>query len=305
MLFQQILLPSAILPTVVALVVAALGLAFREGDEEGRGTTLAGLAVSSGFAASFVAMTGLPRWLPVEASQRLFFAVILAGLASVVAVAVAKPALDWALSTAVWLVTLPALLETPLRHTWSVAQAALWLAGLFVAGLVLSAGFVRHTDASPAAPPGERAWPALPLRAVVRVLVVSSAALALGLSGTARMAQLAGAVAAAVFTVEALGFARRQTRWRAAHGVVPAVASLGLLLIGHFYAELALLPFLLLVSSLLLLGVAGEGWAQKLAPLLPLLAALALVVSAFLDQPEDPYDYYSSTPPSATERARS
>ena len=49
-----------------------------------------------------------------------------------------------------------------------------------------------------------------------------------------------------------------------------------------------------LVLALLLLGLGGDGWAPRLAPLLPLLAALGLVVSAFLNQPEDPYDYYSS-----------
>ncbi|MEM1249234.1 MAG: hypothetical protein AAGK22_22855 [Acidobacteriota bacterium] len=290
MFFQQILLPSAIVPTLAALVVAALGLTLAKDDEEGQGVTLAGLAVALAFLAAFVTMTGLPRWLPVEASQRLFFAVLLGGVASVVAVAVAKPVVQWTLAAALWTLTLPALLETPLRHSWSTTEATLWLGGLFFAGLLIGAGFLRTAD---------EPRPALPVRAVVRVLVLSGAALALGLSGTARMAQRAGAVAAGVFAVEAIGFARSDVRWRPAQGLVLAVAALGLLIIGHFYAELALLPFLLVVLALLLLGLPGDGWATRLAPLLPLAAALALVVVAFLEQPEDPYDYYSRSPSTA------
>ena len=285
MLFRQILIPSALLPLIVALAVAGIGtLVWRKKpDEPGRGNTLAGLALAAAFVGSFLAMTGLPRWFPVEASQRLFFLMCLAGIWSVAAVSLERRAAILAGHTLLWALALTGLLETPLRHSWDTTQAAAWLSGLAALTALLSWSWARHFEHE------EHDV----VKAVLRIAVLSGIALALGLSGTARMAQLCGALAAGAFAVEALGRWRGTNLWRPQHAIVPALGTTGLLLIGHFYAELAALPAGLLLLSIALFGLRSDRWPGKLLPLLPLSAALALVVSAFLDQPEDPYDYYS------------
>ncbi len=297
MLLQQILLPSALLPAAVAAtLLAAARVAFRartEEEDSAAALTLAGLALAAAFVASFLAMTGWPRWFPVEASQRLFFLVGLAGLVSVAAERIAAPWLRHATTALLLGLTFAGVLETPIRHTWSGIQSVAALGAVGAFGFAAAAAWGRHTAATDHAL----------LRSAVRVAVVTAVSVSLGLSGTARMAQLCGALAAAVTVVELYGLvlARRGApgaeRWRAAHAPVPVLILLGLLLIGHFYAELQLAPALLLGAALLLLGAPGPRTWTLLAPLVAGGIALGLVTSTFLQQPDDPYGgYYCSHP---------
>jgi hypothetical protein len=286
MLFRQILIPSALIPLVVALAVAGVGILAwrRKPGEPASRNTLAGLALGAAFVGAFLAMTGLPRWFPIEASQRLFFLIGLASVWSVVAVSLERRAATLSGHTILWALALAGLLESPLRHSWSTTQAAVWLSGLAALAAFLSWSWARnldHEDHDPA-------------KALVRIAVLSGVALALGLSGTARMAQLCGALAAGVFAIEALGWWQGRSLWRPQQGIVPALGAAGLLLIGYFYAELAALPASLLLISIGLLGLRTAGWQWKALPLLPLAAAVAIVVVAFFSQPEDTYDYYTS-----------
>ena len=85
--------------------------------------------------------------------------------------------------------------------------------------------------------------------------------------------------------------------WRDGHELVLATITIGLLAIGHHYAELALLHTLLLVAAFGLLLVPGR---LKMLATVPALIAIGLLVYAFFTREEDPYDYYSSAAASSS-----
>lgn len=288
MLLRQILLPAAIVPAAGAAVVWLL---LKRG----------GPALAVALASSLVASTGWPRWLPVEATERLIFGVLVAGVLGLLPLA-RRPALAWSVRALFGLALLAALLESLLRHSWSTGQAVLWLAGLTLVWLALcwafahGLGIVRdrgETDAAGEASSGGHRW----LSPLVRLMLLGGTAAVLGLSGSARLALLAGGLTAGTFAVEALALAFGRPAWRAGDDLAPAAAVLGLLLIGYFYASLTAGAAVALLAAWLCLALLSlRGWAWRLAPLVPLGVALALAIAAFLAVEEDPYGYYSARP---------
>ncbi len=283
MLFENLLLPGVLLPVASAFVVLLLA---HWADRKRRSTTVGAGAGALGLAylSASVAMTGWPGWPPGDSTERLLFLVLAAALMSAARGWLFESAPRWWLRLGFTFLLLLAMLKAPLEHSWSGTEAILWLAALLAVGFGLALAFAADMA-------GPSAW----LPAGVRVAVLAGVAVALGLSGTARLALLAAALAGAAFTVEVVAARLRRDPWLAADSWVLALAVFGLLLGGYFYASLEPWPAALLVVALLLPGVfAGRPAAWRLLPLLPLAVALAIVIAGTLKAAEDPYGYYGS-----------
>jgi hypothetical protein len=284
MFFENLLLPGVLFPGACA--AAVLWLAARL-DRRRRASTVGGGAAALGLAylSTHVALTGWPSWPPVDSTQRLLFLVLAAAFLSAVRGWLMESAPPWWLRLGFIFLLLLAMLKTPLEHAWSGGEAVLWLAVLLAVGF----GLARSLALDMA---GATAW----VPAGVRVALLCGVAVALGLSGTARLALLAGALACAVGVVEVLAARLLRQPWLAADSWVLAMAVLGLLLGGYFYAALEPWPGALLVVALLLPGVvAKRPLPWRLLPLVPLALALAIVIAGSLAEEEDPYGYYGSS----------
>lgn len=283
MLFQNILLPGVVIPVAFAagafLLTIWLGKHLSD-REPGSSWTLA-----AAFLSASVAMTGWPRWPPVGSSQKLFYLVALAAALSLLVSWLRQSWVAWVVRGAFTALLLYLLLSTPLENTWTRGQAALWLAGLLLAGVAFAWAWSVHLGA--AARDGNL------LSAAVRLAILGGSALVLGLSESARLAQLAGAVACGVVVIEILGRLLRRRPWQPQDSLVLSAALFGLLLIGYFYAALQPVPALLLIAAVLLLALPARSVWFRLVPLVPLAVALGLVIAAAASKPEDPYDYYS------------
>ena len=293
MIFRQFVLPGVILPALAAAFTLQIFVIAGKGRARPAG---AGLATAIAFVAAYVAMTGWPRLLPVEATQRLFFLTAGAGILSLVGVFRARGNVPWWVQASAVALLLGWLLQTPLQHQWNGGQAAGWLAALFTVGLALcwafGQGLAAHepTDSEDGGDPdlgGER------MRALLLMALLGGAAIILGLSRSARLAQLMGAVAVGVGVSYVVAQVRGRRAWLAGDGLAVAIPVLGLLVCGYFYAELRPLTGALVVLSLLMFALMGTKrplWL-RLAALFPLSIALALAVGAELAAPSDPYGY--------------
>ena len=125
MLLRNILFPSVIAPLIgaaVGLVLLFLWRRFR--TTRGKDLRLgAATAVLLAFLAGAVALTGWPRWLPVEATQRLFYLSILAGVLGTATALLGKTLVRVASELALLGFVLVALLQTPIQYTWTSSQA--------------------------------------------------------------------------------------------------------------------------------------------------------------------------------------
>lgn len=299
MLFRNLLLPGVVLPSVAAAVVFLLTVWL--GQRRSEREPGSGPAVAAAFLSAFVAMTGWPRWPPVGSSQKLFYLVALAAIAGLVTARLRRRWQAWLVRGAFTAFLLVLLLEAPIENTWSRAQAFLWLAGLFVAGMAFVGAW--SVSLGHAGKPGPAKDGGL-WSAAVRLALVGGGAVILGLSESARLAQLAGAVACGALVVEVLARLLRRRPWQPYDALTLSAAFFGLLVIGYFYAALKPLPAILLLIAVLLLALPARSKWARLAPLLPLAIALGLVIAAAMSKPEDPYDDYSelSAPPAARSR---
>lgn len=280
MILRNVLLPGIVLPAVTtALVLFAL-----RGRSAPRIGT-AGLALAAGFLSGFVAISGWPRWPPVEATQRLFFLVALIGLLSW---PVARHRVRWsdlAFEIAAVVLLLPMILWALLGHSWALAESFLWLGTLFVVCLAISRALGTAVEDGGARP--------LPI--VVRWTLLGTIAAVLGLSESLRLALLSLALASAVAVIDLLT-RRGIVTWRRSDALAAATVISGLLLVGYFYAALSAPVAALLVVALGLTTLSdSRSIVVRLSPLLPALLALGLALATFLRPGDDPYDYYSKT----------
>jgi hypothetical protein len=282
LIFRTVLLPGILIPGLTTALVLALLRLFPRSS--GRG--LAGGSVAAGFVAAFVAISGWPRWPPVEATQRLsFLAAALVLLALLLArLESAGARLGAALVLAA--VLLGGILQTPLQHTWTPLQSVLWLIGLaaWLLGLswALGASFEHPV------------WNLG--HSMVRLSVIGGIALSLGLSESFRLGQIAGAVACSLLVVEFATWLSPRYAWTASDGMVVTLIVGGMILVGYFFSSLEVWPAVLLSLAILLLALPNEErrWFV-LTPLIPLALALALVITSYLSKEDDPYgEYYSS-----------
>ncbi len=178
------------------------------------------------------------------------------------------------------------VLESLWRHSWTTSQSVIWLSGLLLTGLALHAAW-GHSLARE----GDRGdyWAAF-----VRIALLSGLAALLGMSASARLAQLTGALTCGVGVVEVGSRVLGRKPWHGGAALVLTTATAGLLAAGYFYAEVATWPGLLTLAACLSLGLPlGGGSRSRLLTLVPLALALALAGWTFLNEPDDPYaDYY-------------
>jgi len=279
-LFRSILLPTIVAPTIVASVVLLLSVFGVRERLGGRGQAAAATALA--FLYGFVALTGWPRWPPIDATQRLFFLVALAAAAAPWVDSRRRTRAVWVLRGFLTAALLVLLLQTPLEHRWSAAEKVFWLSGLFVLGLGFHAAWARGLRDE-----GDRSnW----MAAFVRIAMLGGVAALIGMSGSARLAQLTGALTCGVGVIEVGSRILRRRPWRTDASLVLATATLGLLLIAYFYAELETLPAALAALALLMTGAPiGRASSTRIVALLPLALALGLAAHALANQPEDPY----------------
>ena len=291
MLFKTFLLPGVVIPSLFAaiflLLTARLG---KQDSERGLG---AGLAIAAAFLSASVAITGWPHWPPVGSSEKLVYLTALAATLGVATLWIRKGSVAWSVRGALTAFLLFRLLSPPIENTWSRGQAALWLTGLFLAAMTALWAWSKSLRSATEA--GEL-W-----SAAVRLALMGGIALSLGLSESARLAQLAGAVACGALVVELFALVSKRRSWRAQDSLALSSVLSGLLIIGHLYAGLEPIPAILLFVAILLLALPPRSMGARLAPLLPLAIALGLVIQAAMSKPEDPYDYYSRlSAPTAT-----
>jgi len=281
MLFENILWPGVLAPGLFAAVALA---GVRLCDRRGRESTAGGgsLAIGAGFVAASAVMTGWPRWPPGDSTQRLFYVTAAAALVGLAWGWFKGRGTPWLVRGVVLGSLLVLMLKTPLEHKWSPGEAAARLAALMVVGLAV--GWALEASLANAERRGRL------VRAAVRLTLLTGMAVSLSFSGSARLGQLMGAVACAVFVVEVGGRLLGRRVWLPGDAMVLSTVACGLLLGGFFYATLDAWNACLLALSLLLLGLGVRGgWAQWL-PLLPCAIAVTRVALAFVNAP-DPYDY--------------
>lgn len=290
----MLILESVILPGVVVPAAAALIGLLTARMLLGRGAARPGgpggaLPLGLAFLAAYVAISGWPRWLPVEATQRLFYFVAIAAL---LAAPLARLGRGVRLA-AMFAFATPAtalLLQGQIQHRWSIAQSVLWVAGLGALGVVLAAAWAQSTIRPfQTSHPTTTTWH----DALLRPALIGCAALALGLSGSALLGQLMGAVAVGALVIGVAEWFSRPI-WLPSDALVWQLAVGGLVMLGFFYSELGALPAILLVLSLILLAAQHQGSAppRKLLILLPALVAAGLIVYGVATAPPDPYAGY-------------
>lgn len=291
MIFREILLPAVLAPAFAAALVIWPALLWRR--ERGVVVRTGGTAVAAAFLAAFVALTGWPRIPPVEATQRLFFAVALAGLLSWFAnFAPIRRRVEVGIGALLLLLALPMILASRIEHAWSSGEALARVGGFAVLGLALTLAVAepwrRHQLHT-----GDPAWRHRDwLTTAIRLTVLGGVAAALGFGESARLAQLQGAAVCGAVVVEIARF--RRPIWKPADAWAWVVPSYGLMLCGLYYAELGTLPFGLLAAALILLAATDEerSWWMRLLPLPPLIAAVAVTATRYLGQDSGLEPYY-------------
>ena len=288
LLFQNVILPGFLVPALAALLglAGARALARHRTSEPAGGALPLGLA----FLAAYVAISGWPRWMPVEATQRLFFFIALATLLA----APLRRLHSGTRLAAMFAFATPAaalLLQGQIQHRWTVVQSAIWVLGLGALGVVFAAAWSQSTRTDTGS---DRAVPRTTWHdALLLPTLVGCAALALGLTGSALLGQMMGALAVGCVVVGIAEFLSGRF-WAPADALVWQLGVGGLLLLGFFYSELGAIPALLLAVSLVLLGGHHHGSPipRKLLILLPALIAAAIIVYGVATAPPDPYAGY-------------
>lgn len=288
LIFKSVILPGVIVPAL-ASAFALVGIRMLRRKSDSNQPIGGALPLGLAFLAAYVAISGWPRWMPVEATQRLFFFIALATL-------LATPLRrlgDGVRLAAMFAFATPAtalLLQGQIQHRWSIVQSVIWVLFLGALGVVLAAAWSQSTRIDRSLDP-PRVWH----DALLPPALVGCAALALGLTGSALLGQLMGALAVGCAIVGVAELAWRAV-WAPSDGLLWQLGVGGLLLLGFFYSELGTLPAILLVVSLILLGAhqRGSSVPRKLLILLPALVAVALIAYGVITAPPDPYAGYGA-----------
>lgn len=265
---------GAAVPALVGLVILlAAWRPWRAAGSAPRGLDWGGpLALCAGFLAGYAGIFSRPPFPPLDSVDWLFYLTIPLAVAAL-AVNTKDRAL-WLVGIAVIMEGLSSgLLTLPLwQHTWSPVQGAAWVGGLeplaAVTVLVLSA-VARQSKGLP-----------LP---VAYLVLGGLAALTLLLSGSQKLGQLGGALAAALGPVLLLAWWSGRPFLSRGASLTLAILYLGLLAAGHFYASLTPLNGALLAAAPLAAGVGLLPPLRRLRPLFTeALQALSVLAPAIV-----------------------
>ncbi len=271
---------GVLLPAAIAAALLALPLLRRPGAD---GRPRSAWAVPAGLGLALLAahagLKGFPRVPPGESTEWLFVAGLAATALGVAEALRPAPAgVRWGIRAAVALAALGALLRGRLRHTHTLGEAAVMVA-LLAAG-ALATWALLDGVASRARGPG---YP------LVLSAIAGGGALALGLSGSQLLAQLAGALACATTAAAAVAWLRPSATWTAGATAVPALAMAAAWLSGLTYADLpwaslallAVSPALALAGGFVPLARLGPRWEALTRAAIASLPVAAAVGIAF------------------------
>lgn len=266
----SLLIYVVLVPGLVTLV-AALALT-RPWDEAVASRTAAiGPALALGLLVTTIAQVGMPDLLPVNANDRLPHIALLAAVICALAAQVPSAAAHWGgralvAAIAAWLTIGPlASLEGFERMLYIAVGAA---------------GLLAYWGATRRALTGEHRL----VGAALGVLLIGSAAAAIGASGSARLAEVAGSLASSVgaLFVVLLVFARTPTLEHGA-GVVAMLAG-GAAILGHAFSQLPLVSLILLglapAAFVAARGALAGRLSDGLAAAVRLIVALAFLAAA-------------------------
>lgn len=242
----------------------------------------AACAVGGGYAVGHAKTVGWPGFPPGDATHWLLFSAIAAILVGFVyGMLKDKWAAGRAATFAVLLLgTLTLLLMPKFKHGWTVAQGAIWLTALALAGLLMGWALDRNIRT------GERrfslAWFAV---------ITTGASVALATTGSMVLGQFAAVLSAVIIALIAAAMIGTITE----RAVTPCLGTLfiGLITCGYFYSELPWTSALLLVLSPAAGSlVRGEASVTKelLRAVIVMLPVGVAVALAFRASP--PMEYY-------------
>lgn len=234
------------------------------------------VALAIGYAGGHVVTAGWPAFPPSEATQWLPYFALAAMLLGVLDAFIRPPgslrALIWILFCAS---LLGLLLKPKFQYGWSFLEGVLWIVGLATGMLLLAASLdasVRR-DLSISSP-------------LVLAIVACGTGVALMLSGSMLLAQLAMALAAALGAILVVAFFFPKAA--ESRGLVPVVVALlsSLWLSGCFYADLPFASALLLAGAsfpaLLLISLSEKVPSWKDLLLRASLPAILVAIAVFL-----------------------
>ena len=238
------------LPLIVsAAALLAASRPWRAGAALWGGRWGAALALGGGFFAGYVGIRHFPRFPPAEASEHLAYFALAGLILGLIESARRTPGwVRWPLRAAVSIPLVLVMTSASREYDWTAAQAACWVVGLTLAILAAWASAESQAARFPGA--------SSPL---ILFVVTAGSSVALLLTGSALLAQLALALAVTLF-VSALAAWRRPSLSLSGGGVCVAVVLLaGLLMNGYFYSELPGLAALALFAAPVL------GWVAHLS----------------------------------------
>ncbi len=231
-LLQQIL-PAVLVAGLISGVFAIAGRLWRANNWADA------VALGVGYAGGHVATAGWPAFPPAEATQWLPYFALAAMFLGVLDVFLRPAGLLRAL---IWILCcmgfLRLLLNAKFQYGWSLPEGVLWIAG-FAAGMLILAGSLdaavrRDTSIS------------IPL---ILTIVAGGTGVALMLSGSLLLGELAIVLAAALGAILAVAFLVPKAA--EGRGIVPVAVALlaSLWLSGCFYADLPSASALLLAAA--------------------------------------------------------
>jgi hypothetical protein len=275
----QQLLPGILVALLVSGVITVVGRLWKANSWTDA------IAVGVGYAVGHVVTAGWPALPPIEATQWLPYFGIGVAVLAIIDTLLRPPgsvrAVLWFLCSAGILLL---LLNSKFQYGWSLFVGVLWIAGLATALLVLT-GFLDRTaqrDASISLP-------------LILAIVAGGTGLALMLSGSMLLGQLAFVLAGAFGAVVIVGMLLPNAI--NGRGIAPVSATLlcGLWLSGYFFSELPPVSALLLLVSpipaLMLVLFDESGNPRRGLVLRTILVTVPVVLAVFLAFAASPPPY--------------
>jgi len=264
MLLARLLLDTLVFPALACAVTFSIVRGIGGKSDPSR-SAAAAVGLGMGYLTGHLRILGLPPLPPVDTTQWLFYVVILSAAAAGL----------WRGIGARWgtlAAAIPAagLLGVTLRPMWTYhwggGEAAIWVAGLFVALLLLWLSQDRMASISPEGPQ----------QSLVYLWVALAVSAVLGLSATALLAMLASALAVGLGVLALISFFSRVPSggWR----LVAFVVLAGLLLNGLFYAQLTGWNAALLAVAPAAAWLSRAPWIRRQGPWVRIAAAMLAVI---------------------------
>lgn len=246
-----------VLGVALPLIVSSAALLFgyrrsRAGAAHRHGRWGAPLALGGGFFAGYIGIRGFPRFPPAEATEHLAYFALAAFVLGLIESARRTPWwLRWPLRAAVCVPLVLVMTRASRDWDWTAVQAAAWVVGLTLVILVAWASAASQAARFPGA-----------TSPLILLIATAGSSVALLLTGSLLLAQLALALAVTLF-VSALAAWRRPplspSLTASDGGVCVALILLaGLLMNGYFYSELPAF------AALTLFAAPALGWAGDL-----------------------------------------